>query len=213
MQGLPVEPDAQALMVALLALDRLAASRILDAAVSPSGNVMPAEALVSTALDRIGEGWEQGDISLAQVYMTAKLCQDLLDPYLSATAAVPDGTVVLLVLEDQHQLGARIVRSVLACAGLAPVDWGSMTVDHAIARVLRDRPSIVLVSTLMLRSALLVGKLTRAIREAALPTSVIVGGAPFRLDPELWREVGADAMGRTASDALQLVKARSRRAA
>jgi len=35
---------------------------------------------------------------------------------------------------------------------------------------------------------------------------VVVGGAPFLFDEELWREVGADAMGRSASDAVAIVE-------
>ena len=34
---------------------------------------------------------------------------------------------------------------------------------------------------------------------------VIVGGAPFLFDDKLWREVGADAMGRNAAEAVTLV--------
>jgi methanogenic corrinoid protein MtbC1 len=34
---------------------------------------------------------------------------------------------------------------------------------------------------------------------------VVVGGAPFRLDDQLWKEVGADAMGREASEALDII--------
>ena len=34
---------------------------------------------------------------------------------------------------------------------------------------------------------------------------IVVGGAPFRFDPLLWREVGADAFGRTAADAVNIV--------
>jgi hypothetical protein len=35
----------------------------------------------------------------------------------------------------------------------------------------------------------------------------VVGGAPFRFDDQLWREVGADAMGLSASDALKILDA------
>jgi methanogenic corrinoid protein MtbC1 len=35
----------------------------------------------------------------------------------------------------------------------------------------------------------------------------VVGGAPFLLDDELWKEVGADAMGRSASEAIEIVEA------
>jgi methanogenic corrinoid protein MtbC1 len=33
---------------------------------------------------------------------------------------------------------------------------------------------------------------------------VAVGGAPFLFDGQLWREVGADAMGRSAGDAVSI---------
>jgi methanogenic corrinoid protein MtbC1 len=35
---------------------------------------------------------------------------------------------------------------------------------------------------------------------------VVVGGAPFLFDPLLWREVGADAMGRSASEAPGIIE-------
>jgi methanogenic corrinoid protein MtbC1 len=33
-----------------------------------------------------------------------------------------------------------------------------------------------------------------------------VGGAPFLFDDQLWQEVGADAMGKSASDAVAIVE-------
>jgi methanogenic corrinoid protein MtbC1 len=65
---------------------------------------------------------------------------------------------------------------------------------------------VLLVSTLMLRAALQVRHLVRLLQSAGSPVRVVVGGAPFRLDPGLWKEVGADAMGFTASDALPLLE-------
>ena len=34
---------------------------------------------------------------------------------------------------------------------------------------------------------------------------VVVGGAPFLFDDQLWQEVGADAMGKSAADAVAIV--------
>jgi len=34
----------------------------------------------------------------------------------------------------------------------------------------------------------------------------VVGGAPFNFDTELWHEVGAHAMGRSAADAAHVVQ-------
>jgi len=36
---------------------------------------------------------------------------------------------------------------------------------------------------------------------------VIVGGAPFRFDPQLWKEIGADAMAYSAADAIAVIEA------
>ena len=35
---------------------------------------------------------------------------------------------------------------------------------------------------------------------------LIVGGAPFRLDPELWKQVGADATSGSAGDILLTIE-------
>lgn len=57
----------------------------------------------------------------------------------------------------------------------------------------------------MLPSALHVRDLVMRLKSARLDVKVVVGGAPFLFDPELWREVGADAMGRSASDAAGII--------
>jgi methanogenic corrinoid protein MtbC1 len=57
----------------------------------------------------------------------------------------------------------------------------------------------------MLRSALRVKKVKQLLEQAGSPAKIIVGGAPFRFDPLLWEEVGADAMGANASEAIKAV--------
>jgi methanogenic corrinoid protein MtbC1 len=58
----------------------------------------------------------------------------------------------------------------------------------------------------MLPSALQVREVRAGLWAAGANVRVIVGGAPFRLDTQLWREVGADAMGRNAAEAIELVR-------
>ncbi|MBF0249091.1 MAG: cobalamin-binding protein, partial [Alphaproteobacteria bacterium] len=45
----------------------------------------------------------------------------------------------------------------------------------------------------------------RLLDETRLRPTIFVGGAPFRFDTQLWREVGADAMGFSATDAVGLI--------
>ena len=65
---------------------------------------------------------------------------------------------------------------------------------------------MLLVSTLMLSSALRVRELSALLRNAGSTMKLVVGGAPFLFDERLWREVGADAMGRCATEAPRIVE-------
>ena len=82
-----------------------------------------------------------------------------------------------------------------------------MSAADLAARALAARVDVLMVSTLMLRGALAVAELVRLLRAAGSGVRVVVGGAPFRMDPELWRGVGADACGATAAEAPALARA------
>ena len=58
----------------------------------------------------------------------------------------------------------------------------------------------------MLPSALKVKAVRAALNARGSRVRIAVGGAPFLFDPELWREVGADAMGRSAADAMTIIR-------
>ncbi len=47
--------------------------------------------------------------------------------------------------------------------------------------------------------------LTQRLAEVSPNTRVIVGGAPYRFDDQLWRDVGAHAVGLNAGDVVTLV--------
>jgi trimethylamine corrinoid protein len=81
-----------------------------------------------------------------------------------------------------------------------------VTIDEAVTRAGEDRLRVLLVSALMLPSALHVRDLVLRLKSASPDLKVVVGGAPFLFDPELWREVGADAMGRSASEAASIIE-------
>ena len=191
-----------------MAMDRVAAHRILaDAsrAGSPQGVV---ESIVVPALEALGDGWNRGKVALAQVYMGGRICEEAVEAILptAAPALVSGPPCAVVSLEDYHTLGKRIVLSGLRAAGIRVLDYGRMTVDQILARVQDDGIAILFVSVLMLPAALRVRELVAALRQRQLRVRVVVGGAPFRLDEQIWREVGADAMGLTASDAVRIAR-------
>jgi methanogenic corrinoid protein MtbC1 len=59
---------------------------------------------------------------------------------------------------------------------------------------------------LILPSALKVKEVCAQLKARGADVKVVVGGAPFLFDDQLWNEVGADAMGQSASDAVAIVE-------
>ena len=205
---------------ALLALDRLGARAIFERAGQargPSDSAGDAahsrrpeltDQLVVPALERIGAAWEQGEVALSQVYMSARICEDLVVGAAQRASRGISRTappMAIAVFEDHHLLGARIVKSLLMSSGYDLIDYGRMGLTELVDAVGRDRIRILLVSTLMLRSALRVKQLRAALDEAEPGVRLVVGGAPFRFDENLASAVGADAAGRTGADAVKIV--------
>jgi methanogenic corrinoid protein MtbC1 len=194
---------------ALLSLDGAEAGRLVQSALAQGPAVSVIESLLVPSLERLGQAWEAGAAALSQVYMAGRLCEDLVNRMLPSTEdARPDSSrVAIVTLEDYHLLGKRIVLSALRASGAAVRDYGQGRAEEVARRAAEDRLEVLLVSTLMLPSALRVRELRRQLELRGCSAKVVVGGAPFRLDPQLAAEVGADASGNNAADAIRIVRA------
>jgi methanogenic corrinoid protein MtbC1 len=191
--------------------DEGAAGRVFAAALVDGDMAGVVDRLVVPTLADIGDDWAGGLLPLATVYLASAVCETVVTAHLTKERPAADDTrsVAIVVPEDYHILGKRIVLSVLRAAGLHVADWGHGVTHERIVLLCREhRPRTLLVSALMLPTALRVRALVEALDETMGDERpwVIAGGAPFRLDPDLATEVGADASGRTATDALRLVR-------
>lgn len=193
---------------ALASLDRPRIEAVFQQAVSRLGPMQAVEELMVPALALLGEEWNAGKVALSQIYMSSRICEDIVDRILPATSPERKGDPrqAIVVLCDYHTLGKRIVRSVMRASGFDVLDYGRMEVDELVERVIADDVKILLISVLMLPSALKVKAVRAALDARGCRVRIAVGGAPFLFDPELWREVGADAMGRNAADAVTIVR-------
>lgn len=164
--------------------------------------------LVDVLVD-IGEKWEKGIISLAQIYMSGRICEEIIDKVISTKSISRNNTkkIAIATLEDHHALGKRIVASMLKSAGFSFTDYG-----HGIDAVLlaekvkQDNIDILLISTLMYPSALKVKEVRELLEKENYQAKILVGGAPFVFDKSLWKQVKADAMGESASDAIYFME-------
>ncbi len=199
-----------AFMQALLAVDRRTARRLLVDAAPGGITISAVETMALPALERLGVAGEEGHVSLAQIYMAGRICEELMDEASDAGGerARVHPPLAIAVLEDHHALGKRLVRSALRVDGWSVLDLGQgLDVDRIVEGVSKEQVEVLLVSVLMLPAALKIKDLNAALTATGRPPTLVVGGAPFRLDPRLGRDIGVHRTGNSASDAIALVRA------
>ncbi len=196
---------AQQFEQALLASDRIKSDELLGKALTQHSSSEVIEQLIVPTLVKIGKAWELGEIALSQIYMSGRLCEQMVDELMPAGIQVAElqPRLAIAVLNDYHFLGKKIVYSMLRASGLELVDYGHKTVEDLLTSVQQDNIDILLISVLMLPSALKIKAFREQLGQYKL--KLIVGGAPFIFDRQLWHEVGADAVGYNAADAVTLV--------
>jgi trimethylamine corrinoid protein len=191
---------------AILSIDREEAQKVFESASLLGSPIEIAGELVSTTLKRIGDSWEEGKLALSQVYMGSIICEELIEKLLPPQSPIRKSQpkMAIGVFEDYHLLGKRIVYSTLRASGFELMDLGGgLTSDQLVEIVSKEEIKILLLSSLMLPSALHIKNLKTKLAHSNV--KIIVGGAPFRFDQELWQEVGADAFGNDSSEAIAIV--------
>ncbi len=168
--------------------------------------------LLEPALEEIGKRWAAEKISLAAGYLAGKIAEDVLYKAAQSEEAVPEtkGPVVIGNVEDDyHSLGRKLVGVFLKTAGWKVIDLGNDVpamdfVDAAVA----SEAKIIGVSAMMLTTAENIRKIRFEIDRRGLTGTIMlaVGGAVFKVRPELVDEVGGDGTVSSAVDAPQLME-------
>jgi methanogenic corrinoid protein MtbC1 len=193
---------------ALESLDRAQAEALFQRALQQTSAIDAVEKVVVPALEQIGAAWHEGSVALSQVYMSGRFCESLVDKVLPPSD--PDRKhqprSAIVVLSDYHDLGKRIVYAVMRASGFELFDYGRMDTEALVERAIADQLRVLLISVLILPSALKVREVCAQLKARGADIKVVVGGAPFLFDDTLWQEVGADAMGQSAAEAVSIVE-------
>ena len=191
---------------ALLTLDQKEAENIIKEVHKTTSSDKIAGELIAPTLVNIGNSWERGDLSLSQIYMSGIMCEKLIDVILPPKSEFRKNQpkMAIAVVEDFHLLGKRIVHASLRASGYEIQDLGGGMRIERIAEIVRTEGiKILLLSVLMLPSALRIKELKKLLKD--IDVTIVVGGAPFRFDDKLWKEVGADYFGKDSSDAIEII--------
>lgn len=168
----PMASAADGFRSAVLSVDRAAAESILR-----EGGSDWLEEVMYPALERIGADWERGDLALSQVYTAGRICEALVSRLLPElhNKEVAPARAAIVVLEDHHMLGKRIVQAAIRASGMSILDDGQLDADALVQRARTDGIRILLISTLMLPSALAVKGVKDQLGD---DVKIIVRGAP-----------------------------------
>lgn len=198
---------------ALLSFQKQEALTILKKGVDELGQSNAIDALITQVLKDVGEEWVKGELAISQVYMSARISEELCEELFGhAEEDQGESTLAISTLSDYHQLGKRIMCSVLRASGYKIIDLGSgISPDALVELIIEGGIKHLLISTLMLPTALQVLDLRNALKARNYHLEIMVGGAPFNFDKKLHQQVGADAVGHSAKDAMEWINARSGR--
>lgn len=169
------------------------------------------EAIVP-GIERTGELWKENVYFMPDVVLSTeafKAAMNVVAPQLAVLAADSRGRYLMgVVAGDMHDLGKNIVAAMLTGAGFEVIDLGvDVPTPTFIEKVKELKPDILGVGCYMTTTMLELREVMKGLNDSGLRDSlkVMVGGVPTT--QSFADEVGADAWGKDALDAVE--KARS----
>ncbi len=209
----PLADLAREYLNALLDADRRKASQLVMDAIQNGTSVRDIYLHVfQQSQYEIGRLWQSNQISVAQEHLctaATQLIMSQLYPLIFATERKNRRIVTACVGGDLHEIGIRMVADLFEMAGWDTFYLGADVPSASIMQTVIDRDAHVLaVSTTLTTNISSVTKLITEVRSnpACEHTIILVGGHPFKVATDLWREVGADGHAADADEAIDLAE-------
>jgi len=184
--------------------DKEAAFEVVNAALAEG--VTPEDIVfkvVIPAVEELMSGINKDpDANLAQHFMTAQIAAEVTEKMLEKFQHPPEiiGRVVIGTASgDLHSLGKRIVMGCLKALMVETIDLGvNVTAQRFVDEAVAHDAQVIAISAMMVHTA--TGEhgargVRKLLHERGLEDRIriVVGGAPYRFDSELFKNVGADA--------------------
>ena len=162
------------------------------------------------ALDRVGQGYEQGVVFLPQLLRAAECAaagfEEIKAAMSDSDTVARNGKIVLATVKgDIHDIGKNIVKLLLENYGFTVIDLGRDVPPEAIvSAALEQNAGLVGLSALMTTTVPAMEDTIRLLRERAPQVKVVVGGAV--LTPDYAAQIGADFYGKDAMDTVRIAE-------
>ena len=165
---------------------------------------------LTSAMDLVGVKFGEGEMFIPHVVWSAKAMQagmDLLKPHFSISQQSDRARIIIGTTKgDIHDIGKNLVTIMLEGAGFKVFDLGvDVEPNIFVEKALQEKGDIIALSSLLTTTMLSMRDVVSLAKEKGLSsTKVIIGGAP--VDMAFCKEIGADAYGIDAMDAVRKVR-------
>lgn len=166
---------------------------------------------LSKGMDIVGEKFRKHEYFVPELIWSAqtlKAALDLLKPHLKVEKVkTPTRIVIGSVYGDIHDVGKNIIKIMLELAGFKVFDLGiDVPPERFVEEVKRINADIVAMSALTTTTMFSMRDVIEELKKAGLRNrvKVVVGG--LFVDQAFAREVGADAYGKDAMEALEKIR-------
>jgi methanogenic corrinoid protein MtbC1 len=192
----------------LLARDRQGASALILDAVQSGVAVRDIYLHVFQRTQyEIGRRWQMNEMTVAEEHFCTAVTQLIMSqlyPRIFSTPRIGRRLVAACIGGDLHEIGVRMVADFFEMAGWDTYYLGANTpLEGIVNMVIERRADVLALSATMTYHVPAVVDVIRNVRQrTGAATRILVGGYPFRVEPKLWKRVGADGFAADASEAV-----------
>lgn len=178
-----------------------------------AGGTEPLDAINSElipALDRVGRGFEAGEIYLPQLLMSAEAAGAAFEALKAGMkgdrgSEYPGKIVIATVKGDIHDIGKNIVRTLLENYGFDVTDLGKDVPPEAVLEAAsKEGVRLVGLSALMTTTVAAMAETIKLLQSKLPGIKIMVGGAV--LNEEYAKQIGADFYGKDAMASVRYAK-------
>jgi len=202
---------------AVFEIDKELALEVVETAIQ--NGVTPEQVVFNIIIPSIEEMMaviaENADTNLAQHFMTAQIAAEITEKMLAKFTTPPEvvGRIIIgTAYGDLHSLGKRIVMGCLKSMMVEVVDLGvNIKAEDFVDAAVAQDAQVIAISSMMVHTA--TGedgsiKVRALLKERNLENKIklVVGGAPYRFDHELYTKVGADKWAADGVTAAKIIK-------
>lgn len=183
----------------LLESDRKKASKLIREAVENGVAIKDIYLNVFQPVQReIGRLWQLNKVSVAKEHYSTSVTQLIMSQlysYILSGEKQNFRAITTCVGDELHELGIRMIADLLEMDGWDTMHLGAnMPTESIVNEIISEDGALLAISVTMTSNISKATNLIKAVRDnkKTKNTKIMVGGYPFNINKNLWKEIGAD---------------------